>query len=130
LNNRADKQDGRGIGGCMAITQPRESSGTQVLVHVGRYTQKLWDWDAFPASKGYPELARAQMRFIGAGGSPKVGDTSTLAPSCFTCSLIYLDSPRYAAAHSHEIEEVFWVQTGRLTVSWELENEWIDVLLG
>jgi hypothetical protein len=35
----------------------------------------------------------------GAGGSPKVGDPATLSPTRFTCSLIYLDSPRYAAVH-------------------------------
>jgi quercetin dioxygenase-like cupin family protein len=105
-------------------------SHPELLKHIGRHAQKVWDWDAFPASKGFPELARAQMRYIGAGGSPKVGDTSTLPPSCFTCSLIYLDSPRYAAPHSHEIEEVFWVHSGRLTVSWESEGDWSDVLLG
>jgi mannose-6-phosphate isomerase-like protein (cupin superfamily) len=115
----------------MTLTQNRGSVGNQLLEHIGRHSHKMWDWDAFPASKGFPELARAQMRYIGAGGSPKVGDTSTLAPSCFTCSLIYLDSPRYAAAHNHEIEEVFWVHSGRLTVSWEApDGEWVDVLLG
>src|SRR5437764_13549145 len=91
----------------------------RLVDHVGLHHQKVWDWDAFPASRGYPELARAQMRYIGAGGSPKVGDSSTLAPTRFTCSLIYLDGQRYAAVHSHEIEEVFWVHQGRLTVTWE-----------
>src|SRR5579871_3998832 len=120
----------QGIGEGMTLTQRPESIASELLGHVGRHSAKMWDWDAFPASKGFPELARAQMRYIGAGGSPKVGDTSTLPPTCFTCSLIYLDSPRYAAAHSHEIEEVFWVQSGRLTVSWESDGEWVDVLLG
>ena len=41
---------------------------------VGRYASKVPDWDAFPASRGYPELSRSQIRFIGAGGSPKVND--------------------------------------------------------
>lgn len=99
--------------------------------HVGRHQSKLWDWDAFPASRGYPELARAQMRYIGAGGSPKHDDTSTLVPSRFTCSLIYLDSPRYAAVHAHEIEEIFFVQQGRLIVSWEREDgTFADIQLG
>src|SRR6266568_4237710 len=114
----------------MALAETRADLDERLAAHVGLHQQKLWDWDAFPASKGYPELARAQMRYIGAGGSPKVDDTSTLPPSCFTCSLIYLDSPRYAAAHSHEIEEVFWVHSGRLIVSWELDGEWVDIMLG
>ena len=74
----------------VALLQDPGSVDSQLLAHVGRHTQKLWDWDAFPASKGYPELARAQMRYIGAGGSPKVGDTSTLPPSCFTCSCTFV----------------------------------------
>src|SRR5919202_1096034 len=114
----------------MAIAQ---AAGAQALAaeleaHVGHHQHKQWDWDAFPASRGYPELARAQMRYIGAGGSPKVGDTSTLVPSRFTCSLIYLESPRYAAVHSHEIEEIFVVHQGRLIISWEREDgEFVDV---
>ena len=44
---------------------------------IGRYTDKSFDWDAFPGSRGFPELERAQMRYIGAGGSPKADDPST-----------------------------------------------------
>lgn len=97
---------------------------------VRRYTSKLWDWDAFPASRGYPELARAQMRFIGAGGSPKVGDVSTLEAHTFTCSLLYQEPHRYAAVHTHEIEEIFLIHQGRMTVSWEFDGELVDVVLG
>src|SRR5829696_7051223 len=50
---------------------------------VGRHTGKSFDWDAFPGSRGFPELARAQMRYIGAGGSPKVDDPHTLKPGAF-----------------------------------------------
>jgi mannose-6-phosphate isomerase-like protein (cupin superfamily) len=117
----------------MATTQtpPAVSLAQRMAAHVGLHHQKLWDWDAFPASRGYPELARAQMRYIGAGGSPKTGDPSTLAPSCFTCSLIYLDAERYAAVHAHEIEEIFFVHEGRLTVSWQRpDDEFVDVMLG
>jgi hypothetical protein len=50
---------------------------------IGRHTEKSFDWDAFPGSRGFPELARAQMRYIGAGGSPKADDPSTLKPGRF-----------------------------------------------
>src|SRR6266516_1298628 len=115
----------------MALAETRADLDERLAAHVGLHQQKLWDWDAFPASRGYPELARAQMRYIGAGGSPKVGDTSTLVPSRFTCSLIYLDPERYAAVHSHEIEEIFFVQQGRLVISWQRpDDEFVDVILG
>lgn len=97
---------------------------------VGRHMNKAWDWDAFPASRGYPELARAQMRYIGSGGSPKTGDESTLVPAHFTTSLIYQEPRKYAAAHSHEIEEIFVVHSGRMIVSWDFDGEFIDIPLG
>jgi mannose-6-phosphate isomerase-like protein (cupin superfamily) len=115
----------------MATTEATASLEERLTAHLGLHQHKLWDWDAFPASRGYPELARAQMRYIGAGGSPKTGDTSTLVPSRFTCSLIYLDPERYAAVHAHEIEEIFCVQEGRLTVSWQRpDDEFVDIMLG
>lgn len=96
----------------------------------GRFTSKTFDWDAFPSNSGFPDLARAQMRYIGAGGSPKVGDTSTLKPEHFTLSLIYKEPGKYAACHSHEIEESFLIIDGTLIVGWEKDGEVVEVNLG
>lgn len=96
----------------------------------GRFTSKTFDWDAFPSNSGFPELARAQMRYIGAGGSPKVGDTGTLKPENFTLSLIYKEPGKYAACHSHEIEESFLIIDGALIVGWEKDGEVVEVNLG
>lgn len=97
---------------------------------IGRHTDKSWDWDAFPGSRGFPELARAQMRYIGAGGSPKVDDPNTLKPGAFTLSLIHQPVGKYAAAHSHEIVEHFLVLDGVLTVGWLYGEEVIEAKLG
>ena len=113
------------------MTEILSSAGTVSSAEtVRRYAAKVWDWDAFPASRGYPELARAQMRYVGAGGSPKVGDVSTLVAKAFTCSLLYQEPRRYAAVHTHEIEEIFLVNQGRMTVSWDFDGEMVDVVLG
>src|SRR5438270_4015878 len=85
---------------------------------IGRHTDKSFDWDAFPGSAGFPELGRAQMRYIGAGGSPKVNDPNTLRPGDFTLSLIHQPVGNYAACHSHEVVEHFLVLDGVLTVGW------------
>ena len=103
---------------------------TRLGEHVARYLDKTWDWDAFPANRGYAELARAQMRYIGAGGSPKVDDESTLPARHFTWTLVYLQPNRYAAMHVHEIEELFLVREGVLTVTWNFDGEIGDVRLG
>lgn len=98
--------------------------------HTGRFTDKAFDWHAFPSNEGFPDLARAQMRYIGAGGSPKVNDASTLTPDHFTLSLIYKEHGKYAACHSHEIEESFLVVQGALIVGWEKDGEVVEVNLG
>ena len=66
------------------------------------------------------------MRYIGAGGSPKVGDPATLKADHFTLSLIYKEPGRYAACHSHEIEESFLIIDGALIVGWEKDGEVVE----
>lgn len=102
----------------------------ELAAHTGRFTDKVFDWNAFPSNSGFPDLARAQMRYIGAGGSPKVGDKATMKPDHFTLSLIYKEHGRYAACHSHEIEESFLIIDGALIVGWERDGEVVEVNLG
>ncbi len=97
---------------------------------IGRHTDKSFDWDAFPGSRGFPELERAQMRYIGAGGSPKADDPSTLKPGQFTLSLVHQPVGKYAACHSHEVVEHFLVLEGVLTVGWAWGDEVIEARLG
>jgi mannose-6-phosphate isomerase-like protein (cupin superfamily) len=98
-------------------------------VQTARYVDKAWDWDAFPANSGYPELERAQMRYIGTGGSPKP-DARTIPPGAFTCSLIYQQPRKRAAVHYHAVEELFFVHSGTLTLTWQYGNKTIDFDLG
>ncbi|MGX1096915.1 cupin domain-containing protein [Amorphus sp. MBR-141] len=116
----------------MNIQTVTPSSDLKARMHaqVGRFVDKAFDWDAFPSNRGFADLARAQMRYIGAGGSPKVGDTTTLKPDHFTVSLIYKEPGRYAACHSHEIEESFLIIDGALIVGWEKDGEVVEVRLG
>lgn len=95
----------------------------EMRAHIGRHTGKSFDWDAFPGSRGFPELARAQMRYIGAGGSPKVDDPDTLKPGDFTLSLIHQPVEKYAPCHYHEVVEHFLVLDGVLTVGWMFGGE-------
>lgn len=107
------------------MTKP-DALTSQVVRHV----DKSFDWDAFPSNRGYPELARAQMRYIGAGGSPKVGEPGTIPPQHFTLSLIHKPVGNYAACHAHEIEESFLIISGVLVVGWERDGEVCEVKLG
>jgi mannose-6-phosphate isomerase-like protein (cupin superfamily) len=83
--------------------------------YVGRFSEKKADWAAFEDAKieGYK---RAQHRFIGAGGSGKHGDPNVIPARGFTLSIMYVEPGQGNAAHTHEVEEVFFVLRGHLTV--------------
>jgi mannose-6-phosphate isomerase-like protein (cupin superfamily) len=89
--------------------------------YVGRFGEKKADWAAFEDAKieGYK---RAQHRFIGAGGSGKHGDTSVIPARGFTLSIMYVEPGQGNAAHTHEVEEVFFVLKGHLSVFVEDEH--------
>src|SRR3981081_4364365 len=88
---------------------------------VGRFREKKPDWAAFEDAK-IEGFKRAQHRFIGAGGSGKHGDTSVIPAGNFTLS-IRAGTPRQGnAAHTHEVEECFFVLQGFLDVFVEDES--------
>jgi len=97
---------------------------------IGRYEDKRFDWEAFPASAGFPDLDRCQMRYIGAGGSDKVDDPTTLEPGHFTLSIVQQPPGKYAASHSHECVESFLALGGILTVGWAWGDEVLEARLG
>jgi mannose-6-phosphate isomerase-like protein (cupin superfamily) len=81
---------------------------------VARFRDRKADWAAFEDAKieGYK---RAQHRFIGAGGSGKHGDPCVIPPRAFTLSIMYVEPGQGNAAHTHEVEEIFFVLQGYLT---------------
>jgi mannose-6-phosphate isomerase-like protein (cupin superfamily) len=89
--------------------------------HVGRFRDKKPDWSAFDDAKieGYK---RAQHRFIGGGGSGKHDDPSVIPARGFTLSIMYVKPGQGNAAHTHEVEECFFVREGMLTVFVEDEH--------
>jgi mannose-6-phosphate isomerase-like protein (cupin superfamily) len=83
--------------------------------YVARFRDKKADWNAFEDAKieGYK---RAQHRFIGAGGSGKHGGADFIPAGGFTLSIMYVEPGQGNAPHTHEVEEVFFVLQGFLTV--------------
>jgi mannose-6-phosphate isomerase-like protein (cupin superfamily) len=98
---------------------------------VGRYADKQFDWDAFPASRGFPVMTRAQKRYIGAGGAyEKANDRSSLRTGHFTLSIVTKMPGHFAASHSHECVESFLALGGVLTIGWAWGDEVIEAQLG
>jgi oxalate decarboxylase/phosphoglucose isomerase-like protein (cupin superfamily) len=98
--------------------------------YVARFQDRQADWYAFEDARieGY---RRAQHRFIGAGASGKVGDTNVVPPGAFTLSVMFVPPGQGNAAHTHEVEEVFFVLKGYMTAFIEDESgRRVDVKLG
>lgn len=83
--------------------------------YIRRYRDIKPDWEAFEDAKieGY---RRAQHRFIGAGGSGKHEDADVIPVGAFTLSIMQVEPGQGNAPHTHEVEEVFFVLKGVLTV--------------
>jgi oxalate decarboxylase/phosphoglucose isomerase-like protein (cupin superfamily) len=86
-----------------------------IKTYIGRFSEKKPDWAAFEDAKteGYK---RAQHRLIGAGGSGKHNDPTVIPAGNFTLSIMYVEPGQGNAAHTHEVEEVFFVLDGYLDV--------------
>ncbi len=86
---------------------------------VGKYTARFSqiepDWNAFADSQ-IEGRKRGQYRFIGAGGSGKHNDGSFIPAGGFTLSVMILPPGQGGSAHSHEVEEAFFVLDGEMTV--------------
>ena len=83
--------------------------------YVARFRDRQADWQAFEDAKveGYK---RAQHRFIGGDGSGKHQDPNAIPARGFTLSIMYVEPGQGNAPHTHEVEEVFFVLQGLLTV--------------
>jgi mannose-6-phosphate isomerase-like protein (cupin superfamily) len=89
--------------------------------YTGRFRDKTADWAAFEDAK-IEGWKRAQHRFIGAGGSGKHDDPTVIPAGNFTLSIMYVEPGQGNAAHTHEVEECFFVLKGHLDVFFEDET--------
>ena len=81
---------------------------------VARFTERRGDWDAF-ADARVEGFRRAQHRFIGSGASGKA-DASVVPAQHFTLSVMFVPPGQGNAAHTHEVEEVFFILEGKVLV--------------
>ena len=85
--------------------------------HIALFRDRKADWQAFADAMEDP-YRRAQHRYIGSGASGKP-DPLAIPPGNFTLSIMYVEPGQGNAAHTHEVEEVFFVLQGHLLVFWD-----------
>jgi len=96
---------------------------------VVRFIDRVPDWDAFADARveGY---RRAQHRYIGVGASGKQ-DTRVIPAEHFTLSVMFVPPGQGNAAHTHEVEEVFFVLEGKVRVFFQdVEGRRAERVLG
>jgi mannose-6-phosphate isomerase-like protein (cupin superfamily) len=87
--------------------------------YVARFANRRADWNAFADAK-IPGYKRAQHRFIGnTSGKP---DMNIIPVGAFTLTVMYVPPGEGNAPHTHEVEEVFFVLQGQVTVFIEDEE--------
>jgi len=84
---------------------------------VARFVDRVADWDAF-ADARVDGFRRAQHRFIGPGASGKQ-DGRYIPAEHFTLSIMFVPPGQGNAAHTHEVEEVFFILRGKVKVFFE-----------
>ncbi len=96
---------------------------------VARFVDRRGDWDAFADARveGY---RRAQHRYIGSGASGKA-DATVIPAEHFTLSVMFVPPGQGNAAHTHEVEEVFFILEGKVKVFFQdASGDRVEAVLG
>ena len=89
----------------------------QIDKYVGRLKDRQLDWGVLDfQAKVNPKYGRAQMRYVGGGGTGKHDDPNIIKAGHFTLSTMVLPPGHEGPLHLHsDVEEVFYVLAGSLT---------------
>jgi mannose-6-phosphate isomerase-like protein (cupin superfamily) len=98
---------------------------------VARFATRKYDWDALKFQADYdPSYRRAQMRYVGTGGTGVATDMNTVPSAHFTFSTMVIPAGNVGPSHIHyDVEEVFFVMRGKMKIVCEKDGQrWEAVL--
>ncbi len=83
---------------------------------VARLASRRYDWNALKFQADYdPKYRRAQMRYVGTGGTGVASDANTIPAEHFTFSTMILPAGAEGPLHvHHDVEEIFFVLRGKV----------------
>lgn len=92
---------------------------------VARLKTRTYDWDALKFQADFdPKYRRAQMRYIGTGGTGVDADDNAVPADHFTFSTMVLPPKCEGPPHVHaDVEEVFFMIRGKIRVFLERDGE-------
>ncbi len=111
---------------------PGQSFADWLEGRVARFATRRYDWDALKFQADYnPKYRRAQMRYMGTGGTGIAADSNTIPASHFTFSTMVIPAGNIGPSHIHyDVEEVFFVMRGKMKVVCERDGQRWEAVLG
>lgn len=114
------------------MQQPGQSFAQWLESRVARRSTRRYDWDALKFQADFdPKYRRAQMRYVGTGGTGVSKDSNTVPSGHFTFSTMVIPAGNIGPSHIHyDVEEIFFVMRGQMKVICEKDGERWESILG
>lgn len=96
------------------------------------HSTRRYDWGALKFQADFdPKYRRAQMRYLGTGGTGVAADSNAVPAEHFTFSTMIIPAGHEGPMHLHtDVEEVFFVLRGKVKVMCEKDGEHWEAVLG
>jgi len=111
---------------------PADDLARTMAERVARFETRRYDWDALKFQADLdPKYRRAQMRYVGTGGTGVDADDNAVPAEHFTFSTMVLPPGCEGPSHVHDdVEEVFFMLRGKIRVSCEVDGQRWETELG
>ena len=111
---------------------PGQSFADWMEGRVARKSTRRYDWDALKFQADFdPKYRRAQMRYVGTGGTGVAKDSNTVPSGHFTFSTMVIPAGNIGPSHIHyDVEEIFFVIRGEMKVICEKDGQRWEAVLG
>ena len=117
----------------MSMNQPDGTSFQDWMAsRCATHRTRRYDWNALKFQADFdPNYRRAQMRYLGTGGTGVAADTNSIPAEHFTFSTMIIPAGHEGPMHLHtDVEEVFFVLRGQVKVMCEKDGEKWEAILG
>ena len=110
----------------------KDSLAERMNARIARYETRTYDWDALKFQADFdPKYRRAQMRYVGTGGTGVEGDGNAVPAEHFTFSTMVLPPGCEGPLHvHHDVEEVFFMIRGKVRLFFEKDGEKWETVIG
>jgi quercetin dioxygenase-like cupin family protein len=114
-----------------ASTRPN-SLGALLEGRIARLKTRTYDWDALKFQADFDQkYRRAQLRYMGTGGTGVAADDNAVPAEHFTFSTMLLPAGCEGPLHIHtDVEEVFFMMRGSIRLFFEKDGETWETVLG